>query len=257
MIESGPASPETQFANLRESLARPIPDVAERIADGDSMFIGNERHYRKAGQSAWRCIASALVAAGAQSPRRVLDLPCGHGRVLRVLEKALPHASITACDLDRDGVDFCASEFGATPVYSNEDLTQLSFDEPFDLIWCGSLVTHLDQEGWLKTFQLFLRSLQPGGLAVITFHGRWVAYRMKHGTDYGLETAQVDKILNDYEATGFGYADYDRGRGYGVSLAAPSWILREIAPWPELRVVSLSERQWDEHQDVLAVQRIS
>jgi SAM-dependent methyltransferase len=201
-------------------------------------------------------MAAALLAAGAEEPRRILDLPCGHGRVLRVMKRAFPGAAFTACDLERDGVDFCAAEFGATPVYSHVELAQVHFAEPFDLIWCGSLVTHLDARGWLATFQLLVRALRPGGVAVITFHGRWVAYRMQNGLRYGLPGERAEAVLAQYGATGFGYADYAQQSGYGISLSAPAWILSELASWPELRIVGLCERQWDQHQDVLAIQRM-
>ena len=61
--------------------------VDETLSPGDGMWDGNEAHYRKVGESAVRCIKLALLAA--QKPpatvRSVLDLPSGHGRVLRYL----------------------------------------------------------------------------------------------------------------------------------------------------------------------------
>ncbi|MCA8950659.1 MAG: class I SAM-dependent methyltransferase [Planctomycetes bacterium] len=244
----------SRLASLAAELAEPVPGVAAEIAPGDMMLHGDPAHYAVAGQSAWRCIATGLLAAGVADPKRVLDLPCGHGRVTRVLRRALPDAELTVCDLDRDGVDHCASAFGATPVYSREDLAEVGFDEAFDLIWCGSLVTHLDKPGWLATFQLVMRSLRPQGVAVITFHGRWSAYRMQTGKNYGLPRARVEQILASYAATGFGYADYENGTGYGVSLNSPAWLIGEVQAWQELRIVALCERQWDDHQDVLVVQ---
>ena len=50
-------------------------------------------------------------------------------------------AGITVCDLDRDGVDFCASEFHAEPLYSDEDVRNVKLDRLLNLIWCGSLFT--------------------------------------------------------------------------------------------------------------------
>ena len=198
------------FEPLHAAYHAPLDGISERIAADDVMFQGREKHYRNVGQSAWRCLTAAMLTAGVDTPRRILDLPCGHGRVLRVLKRAFPEAALTACDLDQSGVDFCAEEFAATPVYSHQDMAQVQFDEPFDLIWCGSLVTHLDQQGWLQTFQLFLRSLQPNGLAVITFHGRWVAYLMQQGRNYQLSDDSRQRVLADYARTGFGYADYGR-----------------------------------------------
>ncbi|MCR9246397.1 MAG: class I SAM-dependent methyltransferase [bacterium] len=250
-LESG-----TLLANLREQLIRRITPASNQIAHGDEMVAGNPVHYDKAGQSAWRCIAAALLAAGVPEPRRVLDLPCGHGRVMRVLKSALPDAEFTACDLLRDGVEFCTSAFGATGVHSQPDLEQVRFDTPFDLVWSGSLLTHLDRPGWLAFFRLLHRALAPEGVAVVTLHGRWVAHRMTQGYRYGLTDERVAAVLAKYEATGFGYATYQDSRDYGVSLSAPHWILREMHTWQQLRIVGFAERQWDNHQDVLAVQRI-
>ncbi len=252
----GKVGMDRAYLALGRALADGASGVSRELAAGDAMFGGDEARYFAVGQSALHCIAASLTAAGVASPRRILDLPCGHGRVLRVLRRAFPDAALAACDLDRDGVDFCAAQFGATPVHSHADLGQVRFDAPFDLIWCGSLVTHLDAAGWLAWFRLLSRALQPGGVAVVTFHGRWAAHRMQNGHSYGLAPAGLDAVLSGYAHGGFGSADYPGQGGYGISLSAPSWILRELAPWPQFRVVGLMERQWDEHQDVLAVQRL-
>src|SRR5262245_23377147 len=137
-------------------LADTLPDVDPTIAPDDGMFhrhFGEDvarSHYAESGRSALRCIRAALVAADRDPAtiHRILDLPCGHGRVLRVLKAAYPRAKITACDLDRSGVDFCARQFGAEPAYSVEDPAKIPVTGPFDLIWCGSLLTHFDAPRW-------------------------------------------------------------------------------------------------------------
>ena len=248
---------EHPFESLRRQFGTPMTGMSDCVADGDQMFHDRTKHYRSVGQSAWRCIASALLAAEVSEPRRILDMPCGHGRVMRVLRQAFPDAVLTGCDLERSGVDFCAQEFGAIPHYSNQDLSQVHFEAGFDLIWVGSLVTHLDAPDWHEFFRLLLRSLQPNGVAVMTFHGRWAAYLMQQGNSYGLEPAQIDAILQGYASSGFGYSDYPSTKGYGISLSSPAWLMSGLQEWQQLRFVALSERQWDDHQDVLAIQRIS
>ncbi|MGG5887557.1 methyltransferase [Falsiroseomonas sp. HC035] len=54
-------------------------------------------------------------ALGEAEPQKILDLPCGFGRVTRVLRVRFPHASITACDLDREGVEFARRSSRAMP----------------------------------------------------------------------------------------------------------------------------------------------
>src|SRR4051812_20897648 len=57
-----------------------------RVDPHDAMHVGDGEHYLRVGLSAMRCIR----AATAGTPRRILDLPCGHGRVLRMLRAAYP-----------------------------------------------------------------------------------------------------------------------------------------------------------------------
>ena len=60
-----------------------------------------------------------LALVGKTEVRKILDLPCGYGRVLRMIHAAFPRATIHACNLNKDAVDFCAATFGAIPVYSS------------------------------------------------------------------------------------------------------------------------------------------
>src|SRR5262245_32651468 len=95
-------------------------DVIRTISPNDEMFsaAGREDVYHAIGRSAIECIVCSLNAARKTTAdvKRILDLPSGHGRVLRYLKAVFPDAEITACDLVRDGVDFCASALGALPV---------------------------------------------------------------------------------------------------------------------------------------------
>lgn len=238
-------------AGLDDDARTLLRHVESRISPRDTMYAGDGAHYFKVGLSAMRALEEAIGRAKLSQVERVLDLPCGHGRVLRFLVERFPQAAFTACDLDRDGVDFCARTFGATPVYSDADLDALSFDTRFDLIWCGSLVTHLNEGATRALFRLFARQLAPGGLLVFTAHGDFVARRMPAGEfDYMLARAQIEEITKRYAATGFGYADYQEQEGYGVSLTAPSWIRAQLAEVGGLKEVYFGERVWDAHHDV-------
>src|SRR6185369_2876695 len=116
--------------------------MIEEISPHDPMFTANSAgHYFDVSRSALSCIKLALLAADKTQVQRILDLPCGYGRVLRRLKAAFPQAVLTACDRDQDAVDFCALTFGATPVYSYDDHDSLIRSGTFDLIWCGSLLT--------------------------------------------------------------------------------------------------------------------
>jgi SAM-dependent methyltransferase len=237
-------------------------DVNRVICPDDKMFVpGSEDHFFRVGRSALQCIDVSMRAAGKPigEVRRILDLPCGHGRVLRYLRAAFPDSRVTACDLMRDGVDFCATALDAVPVYSDPDPRKVPIDRgTYDLIWVGSLFTHFDARHWVEFLHLFREALAPGGLLVFTTHGRMAYRRLLADASgaYNVYGRPRTFVLHDYERTGFGYTPYPGCDGpYGFSLQAPSWVLSCLTRLGSLRVVHYAERGWDDHQDCVACVR--
>jgi len=227
-----------------------LKQVETRISPGDGMYTGNGTHYFGVGLSAVRSIEEAINAAQIESVKRILDLPCGHGRVLRFLVRRFPQAEITASDLDRKGVDFCARVFGTEGVYSEPDLDKFSLGRQFDLIWCGSLITHLNDTGIRALLAFFARHLQADGLLIFTAHGERVIQQMQdQAFDYGIGPESMVQIVEAYRKEGFGFVDYPGASAYGVSLTSPEWI-RQAAAEIGLQEVYFRARGWDDHQDV-------
>lgn len=230
--------------------------LVREISPSDTMsgtYRGALAHYFSVGASALRSIELAMSATAKRDVKSVLDLPCGHGRVLRHLKARFPEAKLTACDLDRDGVDFCASRFGAVPVYSMEQPELIRIDDTFDLVWCGSLLTHLAPKRWEGFLRLFTSVLQPGGLLVFTTLGRLPAEWIRRGlATYGLSSDKLPGLLADYGRDGVAYADYPHAPGYGISLSSPAWVSAQVERFPALRLVLYSEAAWDDHQDIIA-----
>jgi SAM-dependent methyltransferase len=241
-----------------------MPDPIElkrEISPNDQMFLDNHdvKHYFWAGSSGLNCILRALAARGddAGEPARILDFPCGHGRVLRHIRAAFPRSEITACDLLRDGVDFCAAHFGAIPVYSDVDTSRIPLPrDHFDLIWVGSLLTHLDAPRWTEFLTFFRSLLTPGGVVVFSTHGRqaheWIVSRRN---THGLDDPRSIQISGQFISTGFGYLDYADSREYGISLSDPAWVSQLLMSISEFRLVSFGEKLWSDHHDVYACVR--
>jgi len=247
-------------ASSQAVIMKPAPEggVCAEIGEGDVVFTGDRTHYFGVGESALHCIHSALGAAKkpAREIRRILDLPCGHGRVMRYLKAAFPQASLTACDLNRRAVDFCARTFAAEAVYSDTNLDRIAVPGKFDLIWCGSLLTHLRAEPCAAFVRWFCSRLNPGALLFFTTHGRWVERSLALGRyKYGLRDDQVAALLEEYYLTGFGYADYLGATGYGISVSSPAYVLGKLVCLPDFKLITLHEKGWDNHQDVICVQK--
>ena len=146
-------------------------DVIRDVLPDDPMYFhypGAAEQYFEYGPSALRSIELAMSAANLERVERVLDFACGGGRVLRYLKVAFPDAELTACDTWPDGLEFCVQTFGAKGVVSAVDPADVKLDGPFDLIWCGSLLTHVDREPFVEFVRLFESCLAPGGVLVFT-----------------------------------------------------------------------------------------
>ena len=166
--------------------------------------------------------AQGLAAAGRDSAQRILDFGCGHGRVMRALRAAFPDAELTACDLDEDGVRFCAERFAALGVVSRPEIPLISLPRGYDAIWCGSVLTHLAAPRWKQLLDRFAEWLAPGGVLVFTTHGQLTVdtLRARHWS-YGLADAEIDAVLAKYDHAGFGYIMYPGQANYGFSSAHP------------------------------------
>jgi SAM-dependent methyltransferase len=236
--------------------------VNDEVSRQDGMFDGNREHYLAVGQSALHCIEVSMFAAGVKTFESILDLPCGYGRVLRHLQSAFPGAQLTACDIDRAGVDFCAATFGATPVYGHNSPREIHLRGSYDLIWVGSLLTHLCLDNWAAFLEFFRAHLRRRGLLVFTVHGRAIANRMRERpADYGLEPTGLSQVLERYATEGFGYANYPTttpavGDNYGISLSSPCSVYREIEKMPDMQLLNYTERGWDDLQDVVTLLRV-
>ena len=260
-IESGWAHfSRCGFAEGRAWLPQPDPGagVSRAIAPSDEMHTDNPTHYFDVGASALHCLEAALFTTrrNRSSLRRILDLPCGHGRVMRFLRRAFPAAELTACDLNRDGVDFCARTFGAVPVTSSIDPAAIPLAPGFDLIWCGSLLTHLPEAHGAAFLDRFRHVLQPGGLVVFTTHGRRCAQELRSRSHrHGLTLEQGEEVVVAFRQAGIGYVDYPGQTGYGFNLVQPAYLIGHHLQHPGWRLVSYHEAGWDRRQDVVCLQK--
>lgn len=241
---------DPSVSNGEKALLR---NISLRVHPDDAMYVPfDARHYLSVGLSALRCIETGLRKSGDRSSvKAILDLPCGYGRVLRFLRARFPEAEITASELNPGALEFCKSNFGVNTVVSNTDFSKLAIQGRFDLIWCGSLLTHVDEKSAAALLKFFHEHLSPGGRCLFTTHGKSVAETIRNSRNvYGLGERARQELLSQFDATGYGYGDYAKSPGYGVSVATTERMLtiaRSIGAWKD---ISFLERGWDDHQDV-------
>jgi SAM-dependent methyltransferase len=256
-IESGLGAYQDRWARYRSrTVPTDISGAEDMLASRDEAAV---RQYFEVGESALEVITNALLIPGLTDPRRILDLPCGFGRVTRHLVTFFPESEIWVSDLYPDRVAFCCATFGAVPLLSKERLSEVEAPEQFDVVFSGSLLTHLDEDLFVDALDFFRTVLSPTGIAIVTLHGRWSPHfqrRSKYMEDEEFAVAE-----EAFRATGFGYRAYpgatwfDLQESYGISLSAPHWVMQHLERWDDIRLYSYTERGWADHQDVLVFGR--
>jgi SAM-dependent methyltransferase len=239
------------IAGVEEFLNGDSLEVIQEVIPGDPMYTYNPELYAEAGHTALRFVQLAILAhARTDPPGRILDFACGGGRVLRVLKAAFPDAALTACDLRAPGVEFCERVLGATGVVSEAEPADIELEGPFDLIWSGSLLSHIGPDRWIDFVKLWERVLVPGGIVVFTAYGRFIADEMRRGTNtLNLEPDDVAQVLRDYEKHGVGYHTTEHD---GDCLVSRPWVMTELGrETPKLDLLLYAEHSWL-GQDVIA-----
>ncbi len=232
-------------------------NVSRDVAPNDLMYHPDHPdHYFSVGRSAIRVILSALLArseyyGGDTEITRILDFGCGHGRVARYLRAAFPSADLAVCDYDPTGVAWCVEHFRCRAI------TEPS-PESFDLVWLGSVFTHLPAVITERVLRLATGALRPNGMLVFTAQGRYSRLRHEAEPDkqyYGIGPDLMDRIVAGLRASGYGFAEYAGQRDYGVTMIHPAWFQQRVLSSPGFVHIMFQEKGWDNHQDVYGFMR--
>jgi len=231
-----------------------LDNVSLKINLRDTMYVGGQgKQYLSVGISAIRCIQEALKNKSNDfKVNSVLDFAGGSGRVLRFLKVKFPNADIYISELDKNALKFCNKHLNVKSFISKIHFNEIKNPQKFDLIWCGSLFTHIDEQHAIELLKFFYEHLSDKGMCVFTTHGtlsiKWLEEGKKN--TYGIPVASQQKIVKEYFSNGYGYADYPNEPGYGISAVTHhrlTEIAKSIGNWNE---ILFCEHGWDNHQDV-------
>jgi SAM-dependent methyltransferase len=257
-----------RMRKVRRSATNQTLGLITTIAARDDMFSwAYPAGYFATGRVALAKIQQALLEKEADDPpKRILDLPCGYGRLLRYFRATWPEAEIVAGELVPDAVAFCQRTFSATAPQSKEPLWEADIGGNYDLIWSGSLLTHFDEDHWKPILHHFAEALTVRGVLVFSTIGK-SGYEILQGSDaypwitavipprYALSDAGAGHIVQSIADTGFGYSHYPDHDDdpYGLAVALPEWAADRIVA-SGMTVVRHEEGGWGS-QDLWSVTR--
>jgi len=233
-----------------------ISAINLEISPEDNMFVeGDEDHYFNVGLSGLKHILIAITCAQKDKSemRTILDFPSGWGRALRFIKAYFPDAETTAGEIEERALRFCKEQFSINTLSSDNDFGQIPITKKFDLIWCGSLMTHLNKGKSQNLLEFFYDILNENGILCFTTHGRYSKYLLdSEKYVYGLEKAEIETLKHQYEFTGYGFVNYKGSNDFGMSIIKPSSIIELLEKNENWKIILYNEKGYDNHQDVIA-----
>ncbi len=154
----------------------------------------SEKNFVEIGEGCARIIEARCIEnnVALHTGTQVLDFGCGCGRTIMWLMRDHPEANFYGCDVDSDAILWCRERLGGGDFLANNALPPLPYDSAyFDVIYCFSVFTHLNesmQDAWLDELR---RILKPSGILIITVHGRNAASHLNSEDRLALEAGGI------------------------------------------------------------------
>lgn len=136
-------------------------------------FWKTEEAYLQGGRGHVNRMCQLLTAKGCpmEEAKRILDFGCGAGRMIRHLPAIAPDAECWGVDIHSDAIRWCRHHLSPAMNFAvATTVPHLPFpDNYFDVIYCGSVFTHIEdtEQTWLLELA---RILAPAGYLYVTIH---------------------------------------------------------------------------------------
>jgi SAM-dependent methyltransferase len=160
--------PGTRDKDINDGL--PVPP--KELWEGYGL---NEQEYLQSGRRHMQTMQEILTRAGStgDSINRVLDLGCAAGRMLRFYPYEQGRSELWGVDINAKYISWCQQHLSPPFLFATvTTLPHLPFeDNYFDLVYCGSVFTHITDlaDAWLLELR---RVLRKGGYAYITIQDK-------------------------------------------------------------------------------------
>ncbi|GLS49793.1 hypothetical protein GCM10007885_26450 [Methylobacterium gnaphalii] len=254
--------------------------ISRWISDHDDMWLGDFESYISDGETGVRAISEAMVLSGRTKFQKILDLPCGGGRVTRLLKNFFPESQLWIGEIVDPLREDVSREFAARELIFNPDFSNVP-TEKFDLVFSGSLLTHFDKDMYSNAINFYIEILNKGGIAVLSTHGRSDATRIFNSQEFPTVVSNYKKhrkfaknipdiiehsldpqrAKDDFSTGRFGYfasphfSDIYK-QSYGGSFVAPSWVMAIIQARSDCLILGYKERSYGKSQDIITLLKL-
>lgn len=232
----------------------------EGIAKNDIMFLTSLLHignyplsyhsYLSTGLNGFNLIRKILTSAHGHDrlDGKLLDFASGYGRVTRFLAGYYSPEKIHTSDIKAEAVDFQTQHLGVPGFYSSYNPAEVKVNEKYQVIFVGSLFSHLNQDLYFRWLHQLVHMTREDGLLIFSVHDI---------TLYPEETREDHIYVLNNEDAPFSFVE-DRITAmneYGVSFSTENFVQKQLAAiHPELKYVRY-KKGFGGLQDVYVVTR--
>ena len=132
--------------------------------------------YFKSGIMSLQSIEKILLAGEKPFPsiNSFLDFGCGYGRVTRFLIQEMDADKIWVGDIYKEAVDFQKKYFNVNGFCSHTEPSKVEFPRRFEVIYAGSLFSHLPRDRFEEWLVALYNVLEEDGILIFSTHGEVV-----------------------------------------------------------------------------------
>jgi len=179
--------------------------------------------FLRIGKGCANLIRSHLAVMGMklEDAQRVLDFGCGCGRTVRWFLDRAGKTEFHGVDVDAEATSWCTAHHPAGRFTANDPYPPLPYaGDYFDVIYCVSVFTHLNeamQNVWLKELN---RILKPGGILLLTVYAKAVTLGLNEEGRQQLQSSgfvharskKLKGLVPDWYQTSWHSPEYIRAR---------------------------------------------
>jgi SAM-dependent methyltransferase len=187
------------------------------------LFLAEDRHFWFRSRN--KIIADSLgkIIDSLPDGYRMLEIGCGTGNVLRMLEKLCSHGEVIGTDLFAEGLQFARRRVSCSLVQS--DLNYPPFRQDFSIIGMFDVLEHLEED--VAVLKNVGRMLSKDGVVVLTVPAFQSLYSYFDEASHHVRRYEVDNLQSALLKAGF-RVEYV---SYYMALTFPIvWLVRKLSP---------------------------
>jgi 2-polyprenyl-3-methyl-5-hydroxy-6-metoxy-1,4-benzoquinol methylase len=217
------------LANINRSI-HPACEMHRYLKDKESE-VATEIYFRYAEFLVYNLARFSDEQGLRTREKTLLDFACGYGRFARYFVNLFKE--VTVSDVEPEMLNFCWKEFGTAGFLSSHSANFVgSYQARYDVVFCFSLFTHLNEQPWREWLQALFNLVAKHGYLIISTQGHELMARLN--IPAGPENRHSPGFFFNADNETDGRLD---PATYGITVLGDSYVRKVASTIAGMRVV--------------------